>query len=125
ELLVRAIPWVKVPFLPPNFVVIELHNGTPTPYQCHASRGTLKMSPDRVCWVNKDTQDHVIQFLNGQWPFLPSQNPGNRQILVPALGGSGWYAMTPIKGVLGVSITYDYSIDIPFPPPGPGVIGDD
>src|SRR5262245_42239868 len=90
ELLVRAIPWVKVPVLPPNFVVIELHNGTPTPYQCHASRGTLKMSPDRVCWVNKDTQDHVIQFLNGQWPFLPSQNPGNEQILVPALGASGW-----------------------------------
>jgi len=126
DLLARGVPWIKVPIFPPDFITIEILNGNPTPLQCSASRGLFKFAGDRVCWVNKDTREHIVQFLNGQWPFLAAQNPGgDEKITVPALGASSWYSMVRIKGVLGISITYDYYIDTPPTPPGPSVIGDD
>ena len=125
--LADKIKWVKFPLVPPDFVIIEILNGVPTPYQCHASRGTIQMAGDRVCWVNKDNRQHIVQFLSGTWPFAAAQNPaGDEKIVVPALGASDWYVMAAIPGSpQGVSATFSYYIDVAPPPPGPGVLSDD
>jgi len=124
--IAQELTWIKIEKKPPEFLKIEILNGDPTPLQCHASRGTGKLGSDRVCWVNKDVREHVIQFLNGLWPFLPAQNLNNdEKIVVPALAGTQWFVMDKTGAGSGLPVTFDYGIDVPPTPPGPGIIGED
>jgi hypothetical protein len=118
--------WVKHVYEPPDFKVATIQGGNVvTENQCHLSRGAKKYAPDMVCWTNKDLVDHVVQFLNARWPFDPALNTNNEKILVPALGTSAWYQISPGSGAPGLSVSYEYGVDVPPGPPGPGVISDD
>jgi hypothetical protein len=123
--LVEKVEWVKRLLGKPDFKVVEIDGGKVNVLECSLSRGTFKKAADMVCWVNKDNQQHKIQFLNARWPFDPALNDDNESVTVPAHGASAWYRISSKSGSPGLSVPYEYGVDVPPGPPGPVIISDD
>lgn len=119
------IVWRPFPYGKPDWKIITIEDGAVDTKNCHLSRGFMKYGPDWVSWFNKDNREHVIQFLNGQWPFDQPADPGDQTVDVPANGPSVWCRLSKSSGATGFTVSYPYGVNEVPGTPGPEISSDD